>query len=169
MGAVPLSRAKFARHRSSYGILAMATYAWPFPLLRSSARNDNNRPLSLVIEPELHRHLIPGIIGGQGTKSVNALESPLRRLIERRDPARLFHPDVDRAPVARNIKPDINPPGVGNAGIDFVFEPVPGNFLLYYPHVPGIAVAKVASAASETEASLGRDRKSTCLNSSPLR
>src|SRR6266852_5808023 len=65
--------------------------------------------LSLVIEPELYRHFPSRIIRRQWAESINALERPDRRLIERRYTARLLDHNIRRVPITRNIKRYINP------------------------------------------------------------
>src|ERR1700674_1641399 len=121
------------------------------------ARNGKpkNTLLSFVIEPELYRHLIRGIIGGQGTKSVNALDGPRGRLVQRWDTTRLFHLNVCGMAVAHYVERDIHPLRGRYARVDFVFQPVLRNFLLHHADIPGIARSEIAATAGKTETTLG--------------
>src|SRR5260370_11145931 len=73
------------------------------------ARHHTFFTLSLVIEPELYRHFPSPVIRRQWAESINALERPDRRLIERRDTARLLDHNICRLPITRNITPYTKP------------------------------------------------------------
>src|SRR5205807_9837528 len=54
-------------------------------------------------------------------------------------------------PILHDVEGDVNTLRRRNARVDFVLQPVLGNFPLHTLHVPGEAHAKIAAAAGKTE------------------
>src|SRR5207245_10790958 len=109
--------------------------------------------------------LISGIIRGQGTKSINALDGADRRLIQGGHAARLLHLHIRRTSVALNIEGDIDPLRLGDARVAFILQPVFRNFRLHHAYVPGLTSAEVATAAGKAEASFGSARAEHSIGS----
>src|SRR6266536_4286062 len=57
--------------------------------------------------------------------------------------------------VAGDIKSYVHAVGLRDPGIDFVLQPVLGNFALHGLNIPGESVAEIASAARKSESTLG--------------
>src|SRR5208337_5249379 len=111
--------------------------------------------LSLVIEPELYRYFASRIVRGQRAECINALDCSHRRDVERRHTARLFDLDVRRMSVARDIERQINPLRLHDPWIDFILQPVLGDFPLHGLHVPGEPAAEIAAASGKSKSALG--------------
>src|SRR5581483_9120139 len=99
-----------------------------------------------IIKPEFHRNPATGILPGQGTKSINALERSDRGGIQRGNSARLAHLNVCRLPRAGNLESDVDPVCLVNVRVHFVLKPVFGNLAAHVVHIPGEASSKVATS-----------------------
>src|SRR5208337_5034772 len=67
--------------------------------------------------------------------------------------------------VAGNVERDVDALRGGDAGIDFVFQPILGDFPLNDLHIPAIFGAEVATAAGNAEAALGTTGGETAVGS----
>src|SRR5262249_20599805 len=109
-------------------------------------------------EPELYGYFIPRIFGRQGTKSINALDGPDCRLIERRDTTRLLDLDVLGSTIATYVERQINALGIADPRIDFVLQPILGNLPRYPLNVPGETAAEIAASTGESESAFRASR-----------
>ena len=122
----------------------------------ASARGTTSSP---IIKPELHRDIVSVVPRRQRAESIDSLQRPHRRLIERRNAARLLDPDVDRLSGASDLKIYVNPSARRlSRGSTSYFSQFSDTFAAHDIDIPPEAAAKISVAALETEPAFGSAR-----------
>src|SRR6516225_904344 len=111
-----------------------------------------------IVEPELHCDVVAVVSSRQRPKSIDALQSTNRRLIERWDTARLLDTNIGRLPGTIDLKVNVDASRVIDARIDLVLHPVVRYFAAHNIDVIRETATEIALTALKSKAAFGSPR-----------